>query len=77
MGSASDWETMKAAAKMLEEFGITPEQFRDAVHKQYVKKFGKLGDAVVNSNMEVMTKGFELVREIKPGEIPVPVRNKR
>ena len=51
------------------EFGITPEQFRDAVHKQYMKKFGKLGDAVVISNMEVMTKGFELVREIKVGEM--------
>jgi pyruvate-ferredoxin/flavodoxin oxidoreductase len=56
-----------SVSPMLQEFGITPEQFRDAVHKQYVKKFGKLGDAVVNSNMEVMTKGFELVREIKIG----------
>ena len=34
-----------------------------------MKKFGKLGDAVVVSNMEVMTKGFELVREIKVGEM--------
>ena len=56
-----------AVSPMLKDFGITPEQFRDAVHKQYVKKFGKLGDAVVNSNMEVMTKGFELVREINVG----------
>src|SRR5207237_5884731 len=45
-----------AVSPMLQDFGITPEQFRDAVHKQYVKKFGKLGDAVVASNMEVMTK---------------------
>jgi pyruvate-ferredoxin/flavodoxin oxidoreductase len=60
---------------MLQEFGITPEQFRDAVHKQYVKKFGRLGDAVVNSNMEVMTKGFELVREIKVGELEAPDRS--
>src|SRR6185503_2666695 len=64
-----------AVSPMLQEFGITPEQFRDAVHKQYVKKFGRLGDAVVNSNMEVMTKGFELVREIKVGELEAPDRS--
>jgi len=64
-----------AVSPMLQEFGITPEQFRDAVHKQYVKKFGRLGDAVVNSNMEVMTKGFELVREINVGELEAPDRS--
>ncbi len=64
-----------AVSPMLEEFRITPEQFRDAVHKQYVKKFGKLGEAVVNSNMEVMTKGFELVREIRVGELEAPDRS--
>ena len=45
------------------------------MHKQYVKKFGRLGDAVVNSNMEVMTKGFELVREINVGELEAPDRS--
>ena len=64
-----------AVSPMLQDFRITPEQFRDAVHKQYVKKFGKLGDAVVNSNMEVMTKGFELVREINVGAIEAPDRS--
>ena len=64
-----------AVSPMLEEFGITPEQFRDAVHKQYVKKFGRLGDAVVTSNMEVMTKGFELVREINVGVLEAPDRS--
>jgi pyruvate-ferredoxin/flavodoxin oxidoreductase len=54
-----------AVSPLLEEFGITQEQFRAVVHKQYVKKFGKLGDAVVQSNMEVMTQGFERVKEIK------------
>ena len=47
-----------AVSPMLQEFGITQEQFREVVHKQYVKKFGKLGDAVVQSNMEVMTAGL-------------------
>src|SRR5208337_2074726 len=53
-----------AVSPMLQEFGITAEQFREVVFKQYVKKFGKLGEAVVKSNMEVMTQGFELVKEI-------------
>ncbi|MGB6723191.1 MAG: 2-oxoacid:acceptor oxidoreductase family protein, partial [Terracidiphilus sp.] len=58
-----------AVSPILEEFGITQEQFRDVVHKQYVKKFGKLGDAVVQSNMEVMLQGFERVKEIAIGEL--------
>jgi pyruvate-ferredoxin/flavodoxin oxidoreductase len=57
-----------AVSRCLKEFGITQEQYRDVVHKQYVKKFGKLGDAVVQSNMEVMTQGFEQVKEIRIGE---------
>src|SRR5499427_1106504 len=64
-----------AVSPLLHEFGITQEQFREAVHKQYVKKFGRLGDAVVKSNMEVMTQGFELVREIRVGEIEAPDRS--
>ncbi len=47
-----------AVSNLLEEFGITQEQFLEVVRKQYVKKFGKLGEAVVNSNMEVMLQGF-------------------
>jgi pyruvate-ferredoxin/flavodoxin oxidoreductase len=58
-----------AVSPMLEEFGITREQYRDVVMKQYVKKFGKLGDAVVQSNMEVMTQGFERVKEIAIGDV--------
>jgi pyruvate-ferredoxin/flavodoxin oxidoreductase len=58
-----------AVSPLLQEFGITSEQYRDVVRRQYVKKFGKLGEAVVNSNMEVMTQGFEQVKEIQIGEI--------
>ena len=64
-----------AVSPILQEFRITPEQFRDVVHKQYVKKFGRLGDAVVNSNMEVMTQGFERVQEIRVGEMEAPDRS--
>ncbi|MBZ5688748.1 MAG: 2-oxoacid:acceptor oxidoreductase family protein [Acidobacteriia bacterium] len=61
-----------AVSPLLADFRITPEQFREVVHKQYVKKFGRLGEAVVNSNMEVMTQGFERVREIRVGELEAP-----
>jgi pyruvate-ferredoxin/flavodoxin oxidoreductase len=64
-----------AVSPLLHEFGITQEQFREAVHKQYVKKFGRLGEGVVTSNMEVMTQGFERVREIRVGEIEAPDRS--
>ena len=61
-----------AVSPLLADFRITPEQFREVVHQQYVKKFGRLGDAVVSSNMEVMTQGFERVREIRVGELEAP-----
>jgi len=64
-----------AVSTLLKEFGITQEQFREVVHKQYVKKFGKMGDAVVQSNMEVMIQGFERVQEIKVGEMAAPDRS--
>jgi pyruvate-ferredoxin/flavodoxin oxidoreductase len=56
----------------LEEFGIGQEHFREVVHKQYQKKFGRFGDAVVESNMQVMTKGFEQTTEIVYGEVNDP-----
>jgi pyruvate-ferredoxin/flavodoxin oxidoreductase len=60
---------------LLQEFGITQEQYRDVVHKQYVKKFGKLGDAVVQSNMEVMLQGYDQVKEIAIGELSAADRS--
>jgi pyruvate-ferredoxin/flavodoxin oxidoreductase len=64
-----------SVSPLLKEFRITSEQFREVVHKQYVKKFGRLGEAVVSSNMEVMTQGFECVREICVGEPEAPDRS--
>jgi pyruvate-ferredoxin/flavodoxin oxidoreductase len=64
-----------AVSPLLDEFRITQQQFREVVRKQYVKKFGRLGDAVVTSNMEVMTQGFERVREINVGEFGAPDRS--
>src|SRR5436309_7090192 len=64
-----------AVSPLLHEFGITQDQFREVVHKQYVKTFGRLGEAVVNANMEVMTQGFERVKEIAIGELEAPDRS--
>ncbi len=64
-----------AVSSLLQEFGITQEQYRDVVHKQYVKKFGKLGDAVVQSNMEVMLQGYDQVKEIKIGALTAADRS--
>jgi pyruvate-ferredoxin/flavodoxin oxidoreductase len=64
-----------AVSSLLNEFGITQEQYKEVVHKQYVKKFGKLGDAVVASNMEVMMQGFSQVKEIKIGALAAADRS--
>jgi pyruvate-ferredoxin/flavodoxin oxidoreductase len=64
-----------SVSPLLKEFGITQEQYREVVHKQYVKKFGKFGDAVVQSNMEVMIEGFDQVREIAIGELAAKDRS--
>jgi pyruvate-ferredoxin/flavodoxin oxidoreductase len=64
-----------AVSPLLHEFRITQEQFHDVVHKQYVKKFGRLGDAVVTSNMEVMTQGFSRVQEIPIGDFAAADRS--
>jgi pyruvate-ferredoxin/flavodoxin oxidoreductase len=64
-----------AVSPLLNEFKISGEQFREVVHKQYVKKFGRLGEGVVASNMEVMTQGFERVREINIGALNAPDRS--
>jgi len=64
-----------AVSPLLADFRITQEQFREVVRQQYVKKFGRLGEAVVNSNMEVMTQGFERVRQIRVGEFEAPDRS--
>ncbi|HLY42593.1 MAG TPA: 2-oxoacid:acceptor oxidoreductase family protein [Terracidiphilus sp.] len=58
-----------AVSDLLQDFGISQEQYRQVVHRQYVKKFGKMGDAVVQSNMEVMLQGFDRVKEIAIGEL--------
>ncbi|MED5495289.1 MAG: 2-oxoacid:acceptor oxidoreductase family protein, partial [Verrucomicrobiota bacterium] len=53
----------------LKDHEISEEQYHEIVHKQYEKKFGRFGKAVVESNMKVMIGGFERVQQINIGEL--------
>ncbi|MCY4533850.1 MAG: 2-oxoacid:acceptor oxidoreductase family protein, partial [Bryobacterales bacterium] len=64
-----------SVSPLLQDFEISREQFEDVVHRQYKKKFGRLGDAVVQSNMQVMTQGISRVREIPIGELEAADRS--
>ena len=59
----------------LDEFKIGRDHFLAQVEQQYRKKFGRFGDAVVASNMEVMRQGFERVQEIAYGDVDAPDRS--
>ncbi len=56
-------------SSFLRDNGISEAEFHGIVHKQYQKKFGRFGDAVVESNMRVMMGGFERCTEIKYGSL--------
>ena len=59
----------------LQNNDISVELFQKTVRKQYEKKFGRFGEAVVASNMLVMDQGFERVQEIKYGALNDPDRS--
>ncbi len=54
---------------------IERDHYQAVVRKQYEKKFGRFGDAVVESNMKVMEDGFSRVREIEYGAVDAPDRS--
>jgi pyruvate-ferredoxin/flavodoxin oxidoreductase len=62
-------------SSFLKDNGITEEQYSQTVRKQYEKKFGRFGEAVVASNMTVMEQGFSRVQEIKYGQLEDPDRS--
>src|SRR5437868_14831328 len=59
----------------LKHNGISDESFLATVKNQYEKKFGRFGEAVVTSNMQVMEQGFSRVQEIKYGDFDDPDRS--
>ena len=56
-------------------FGIDESKFEEVVRAQYVRKFGRFGDAVVESNMQVMQDGYTRAQEIAYGEIEAEDRS--
>lgn len=59
----------------LDNFKITEDHFRNVVRDQYSKKFGKFGDSVVDSNMEVMIQGGIQVTEVPHGPVDAADRS--
>ncbi len=64
-----------AVSGILEEYDVSDARFRELVHNQYKKKFGRFGDAVVESNMTVMTAGFDEVRDVAYGDLDAADRS--
>ncbi|MEN8165446.1 MAG: 2-oxoacid:acceptor oxidoreductase family protein, partial [Acidobacteriota bacterium] len=56
----------------LKNNAIEPEVFKTTVREQYEKKFGRFGEKVIESNMQVMAQGFELVTEVAHGQLDAP-----
>jgi pyruvate-ferredoxin/flavodoxin oxidoreductase len=61
-----------AVSRFLEDYDVGQPRFREIVEGQYRKKFGRFGDAVVESNMTVMTKGHEMAQEVPYGDPDAP-----
>lgn len=64
-----------AVSPFLENNQISVEQFHEVVRAQYEKKFGRFGDAVVESNMQVMLQGFERIQKIPIGALDADDRS--
>ncbi|MFQ5652328.1 MAG: 2-oxoacid:acceptor oxidoreductase family protein [bacterium] len=62
-------------SSLLKDYDINEEDFRQIVRNQYEKKFGRFGEAVVESNMTVMQEGFDSVRKVEHGAIDATDRS--
>lgn len=62
-------------SSFLSDNNIPTTEFEKVVEKQYQKKFGKLGEAVIKSNMKVMDDGFNKIMEVPYGDINAPDRS--
>lgn len=52
------------AAPMMETHGLSKERLFEGILKQTTKKFGHLGERVVEDNMRVITRGFDEVQAL-------------
>ncbi len=49
---------------LMKQSGLTAEKLFDGIHAQLKKKFGKLGEKVVQDNLRVIERGFQEVQEV-------------
>lgn len=64
-----------AVSSFLQDHRINRDEYLGVIRKQYEKKFGRFGEAVVESNMQVMEEGFKQVTEIEYGGIEAQDRS--
>ncbi len=57
------------AAPMMEKHGLSKERLFEGILKQTTKKFGHLGERVVEDNMRVITRGFDEVQALDLEEL--------
>jgi pyruvate-ferredoxin/flavodoxin oxidoreductase len=53
-----------AASPLMEREGLDREKLFDGIRKQLTKKFGHLGERVVDDNLRVIRRGFDEIAEI-------------
>ncbi len=56
-----------AVSPLADRHGLDRDRLFEGIHKQLDKKFGRLGDQVVEDNLRVIQRGFD---EIRPVSIP-------
>jgi pyruvate-ferredoxin/flavodoxin oxidoreductase len=52
------------AAPLMEKYELTRERLFEGIKKQLSKKFGHLGERVVEDNMRVISRGFDEIHEL-------------
>jgi len=57
------------AAPLMTTHGLSRERLFEGIHKQLSKKFGHLGERVVEDNMRVITRGFDEVNALDLAEL--------
>ncbi|MGD9021247.1 MAG: 2-oxoacid:acceptor oxidoreductase family protein, partial [Lysobacterales bacterium] len=57
------------AAPLMATYDLTRERLFEGIRKQLNKKFGHLGDQVVEDNVRVITRGFEELHELDVSEL--------
>jgi pyruvate-ferredoxin/flavodoxin oxidoreductase len=58
-----------AASPLMEQEGLDEERLFGGIRAQLEKRFGHLGERVVEDNLRVIRRGFQEVREVEPVEV--------